>query len=90
MESTRSYRGHVANGQIALDEPIALPEGAAVSVRLLKSAAAPAASRLTRRQILQLPLDQRRQLLASQSERLTDLYASDADRTEWQGGDILE
>lgn len=90
MEITRSYRGHVANGQIALDEPITLPEGAVVSVRLLKAGAAPVACRLTRREILQMPLDKRRQLLASQSERLTDLYASDPDRTEWQGGDLLE
>lgn len=90
MQTTRSYRGHVANGQIALDEPIVLPEGALVSVRLLKSGAAPVGSRLTRRQILQMPVEQRRQLLARQSERLSDFYASDADRTEWQGGDILE
>ncbi len=27
-----TYRGHVKNGQITLDEPVELPEGAAVNV----------------------------------------------------------
>ena len=30
-----TYRGHVKNGQIALDEPIELPEGAVVNVDLV-------------------------------------------------------
>jgi hypothetical protein len=42
MQTAKSYRRHVANGRIALDEPIVLPEGAAVNVRLLKQGAAPA------------------------------------------------
>ena len=29
-----TYRGHVRNGQISLDEPAQLPEGAAVSVEV--------------------------------------------------------
>jgi hypothetical protein len=80
----------VANGRIALDEPIVLPEGAAVSVRLLKQGAAPASSHITRRQMLEFTVEERRQLLASQSEHLAELYASDADRADWQGGDIVE
>ena len=90
MQTAKSYRGHVANGQIALDEPIVLPEGAAVSVRLLKQGATPASSPLTRRQMLEFTVDERRELLASQSERLADLYASDPERADWQGGDIIE
>ena len=32
-----TYRGHVKDGQILLDEPVALPEGAEVQVELLKN-----------------------------------------------------
>jgi hypothetical protein len=31
-----TYRGHVQNGQIVLDEPADLPEGTEVSVELVK------------------------------------------------------
>lgn len=31
-----TYRGHVKNGQITLDEPVSLPEGVEVSVEVLK------------------------------------------------------
>jgi hypothetical protein len=37
-EASMTYRGHVKNGQIALDEPAQLPEGVAVSVQLLEDA----------------------------------------------------
>lgn len=30
-----TYRGHVHNGRITLDEPVKLPEGAAVNIELL-------------------------------------------------------
>lgn len=30
-----TYRGHVKNGQIALDEPAALPEGVEVTVEIV-------------------------------------------------------
>ncbi len=33
-----TYRGHVRNGQIALDEPAALPEGAAVTIEVVGAA----------------------------------------------------
>jgi hypothetical protein len=32
-----SYRGHVKNGQITLDQPVALPEGAEVNVELVSN-----------------------------------------------------
>jgi len=32
-----TYRGHVKNGQITLDEPVPLPEGAKVSIELVES-----------------------------------------------------
>jgi hypothetical protein len=31
------YRGHVKNGQIAFDEPVSLPEGAAVCVDVVET-----------------------------------------------------
>jgi hypothetical protein len=31
-----TYRGHVKNGQITLDEPVALPEGVAVNVETIE------------------------------------------------------
>jgi len=35
-----TYRGHVKNGQITLDEPAQLPEGAEVQVAVVEGAAA--------------------------------------------------
>lgn len=32
-----TYRGHVKNGQIALDEAVALPEGAEVTVEIVSN-----------------------------------------------------
>jgi len=34
-DSAMTYRGHVKSGQIVLDEPVALPEGAEVNVELV-------------------------------------------------------
>ncbi|HSZ57634.1 MAG TPA: hypothetical protein VK797_18370 [Tepidisphaeraceae bacterium] len=85
-----TYRGHVKNGQIALDEPTALPEGAEVSVQVLERADVKKIHRYSRRQILQMPIDQRRELLIRQSERLADSYTADPQRIDWQGGDVLE
>jgi hypothetical protein len=34
-----TYRGHVKNGQIALDSTVALPEGAAVNVEIVANQA---------------------------------------------------
>ncbi len=31
-----TYRGHVRNGKITLDEPVALPEGVAVNVEIIE------------------------------------------------------
>ncbi|HSV16042.1 MAG TPA: hypothetical protein VLI90_17400 [Tepidisphaeraceae bacterium] len=31
-----TYRGHIKNGQVALDEPVSLPEGAEVSVVVIE------------------------------------------------------
>jgi hypothetical protein len=31
-----TYRGHIKNGQVALDEPARLPEGAEVSVQVIE------------------------------------------------------
>jgi len=81
-----TYRGHVRNGQIALDDPAPLPEGAEVSVQVLNNSD----PQVTRREILQMSIEQRRQLLMRQSDRLAGTYADDAERTQWQGGDILE
>jgi hypothetical protein len=32
-----TYRGHVKNGQITLDEPVALPEGAEVHIEIVEN-----------------------------------------------------
>jgi hypothetical protein len=34
-----TYRGHVKNGAVVLDDPVGLPEGAAVAVEVLGAAA---------------------------------------------------
>jgi hypothetical protein len=84
------YRGHVKNGQITLDEPARLPEGAAVNVSVLEGSDGNSVAPRDRREILRMPVDQRRQLLMEQSERLASHYGPDADRLDWQGGDIVE
>jgi hypothetical protein len=84
------YRGHVRNGQIALDQPATLPEGAEVSVQLLQSISPESTARIDRRQILQMPIEQRRRLLSQQADRLADYYSPNEERADWQGGDILE
>ena len=89
METTLTYRGHVRNGQIALDEPVRLPEGAEVSVRLMNGGQEDARAGW-RRQILRLPMEQRRELLKRQSETAAGVYEPDAERAEWQGGDFLK
>jgi hypothetical protein len=46
-----------------------------------------------RRAFLQLPLDERRRRLAEQAEQMAELYqqpASENERSEWQGGDVVE
>lgn len=41
--------------------------------------------------IMQLPMDERRRLLASQADEMVAHYtATAAEREEWQGGDIVE
>ena len=79
-----TYRGHIRNGQIALDEPTQLPEGASVNIDVIDEGEG------HRHRILRMPLEQRRALLMRQSERLAGHYESDADSADWQGGDILE
>ena len=83
-----TFRGHIRNGQITLDEPASLPEGAEVNVEVMPAPRRAAA--LTRCDILRMPLDQRRQLLMQQSDGLQAHYQSDANRSDWQGGDIVE
>ncbi|HEY2412277.1 MAG TPA: hypothetical protein VGI40_08545 [Pirellulaceae bacterium] len=46
-----------------------------------------------RRAFLQLPLEERRRRLAEQADRIAEIYqqpANEKERTEWQGGDIVE
>jgi len=84
-----TYRGHVENGQITLDDPARLPEGTRVSIEVMEDGKVNDVVR-DRHGILQLPLERRRQLLMEQSERLAVHYASEAERSDWQGGDIVE
>jgi hypothetical protein len=85
-----TYRGHVRNGQITLDEPAPLPEGAEVNVQLMNHGDGKPSRHPSRHEILQMTLEQRRQVLALQSERLVESYQFDPERADWQGGDILE
>ena len=85
-----TYSGHVRSGQIALDEPARMPEGAAVSVSVLDQSEGENSTHRDRHQILAMPLEQRRELLAEQSNFLVAHYQPDADRSDWQGGDIVE
>jgi hypothetical protein len=78
------YCGHIRNGQITLDDPVRLPEGARVNIRLIDERES------DRHQMLRLPLEQQRTLLMRQAERLAGYYESDADMADWQGGDIVE
>jgi hypothetical protein len=43
-----TYRGHIKNGQITLDEPAKLPEGAEVSVELVQEQIQYPGGRITR------------------------------------------
>ena len=49
----------------------------------------PSSPLLQRRVFLQLPLEERRRILAAQAQALHDDYADDLDRDLWQGGDFL-
>jgi hypothetical protein len=64
-------------------------EGASVDV-LVMLKEQPKSPKMTRDEILRMPIEQRRQLLAQQSEHMAAHYGSDAERFEWQGGDIIE
>ena len=84
-----TYRGRVQNGQITLNEPVRLPEGAEVNVQVLQSGAR-SSSTVTRRDLLDMPIEERRRILAEQAERAAPHYETVEDRSEWQGGDIVE
>jgi hypothetical protein len=78
----------LAGGRIELLTP-QFSEGEAVDVVVTPSNVHGGGAQ-NRRELLRLPLEQRRELLARQSERLEQYYSSASDRAEWQGGDILE
>ena len=85
-----TFRGHIKNGNICLDEPVALPEGAAVNVEVLQSGDQVPTPFPDRRALLRLPVAARRAILRQQSDHIASLYDSDPNRMEWQGGDIVE
>jgi hypothetical protein len=84
-----TYRGHIRNGQVRLDKPAQLPEGAEVNVVVL-SEHGDVGSQLGRRDLLRMPVKERRQLLMQQADRVAEHYEPDSDRSDWQGGDIVE
>jgi predicted transcriptional regulator len=57
-----------------------------------KTAAEPALPVLSRRAFMQLPLEERRRLMAEQAAAMADedVHEDDPDRELWQGGDIIE
>ena len=81
---TKVLSGH----RIEISAP-QLSEGASVDVFVMPTEQ-PARPMAGRREILRMPVEQRRQLLMQQSEDLASYYESDADRCDWQGGDIVE
>jgi len=81
---TRVLSGH----RIEITSP-RFQDGAAVEVVVTPTRSSPA-SNLSRGQILQMPMSERRKLLRRQSGKLGAHYASDPDRSAWQGGDIVE
>ena len=85
-----TYGGKVNNGQIVPDDSVRLPEEARVRVQVVRRKKDKPAPQRTGRQILRLPIAERRLPLLHQSRRVAPLYAEDSQRMEWQGGDILE
>jgi hypothetical protein len=80
-----TYRGHIKNGQITLDQSAPLPEGAEVNIEVIDERWRSSQQRMQirdRREILGMPIEQRRQLLMEQSERLAPHYGPDADRSQ--------
>jgi len=64
-------------------------EGASVDVLVVSHAETVPA--IDRREMLKMPVEQRRDILRQQAEGLVEYYESTADeRTDWQGGDIIE
>jgi transcriptional regulator with XRE-family HTH domain len=55
-----------------------------------KIAAEPALALVERRAFMKLPLSERRRIMQAQAEKLLNSYEDDAERLEWQGGDIVE
>lgn len=51
---------------------------------------APVRALIERRAFLKLPLEERRRILAEQAEQMVAYYEQDAERREWEGGDIVE
>jgi hypothetical protein len=47
-------------------------------------------SLIERRAFMKLPLAERRRIMQAQAEQLLSSYEDDAEREEWQGGDIIE
>lgn len=47
-------------------------------------------SLIERRAFMKLPLAERRRIMQAQAEKLLSSYEDDAEREEWQGGDIIE
>ena len=66
-----------------------LAEGSAVDVVVTPSEPS-ARQSLGRREMLRMPLEQRRKVLEQQSERMASHYEPSEERTAWQGGDIFE
>jgi hypothetical protein len=82
---TKVLPGH----RIEISEP-QLSEGSSVDVFVVLSGAQPVPAVAGRRELLQRPVEERRQLLIQQSQRLASHYeAADADRLDWQSGDIV-
>jgi hypothetical protein len=90
MSSAMRFQTRVLPGhRIEVSTP-GLSEGAPVDV-LVVPTGEPATGPSSRRDLLQMPVEERRQLLIQQAGRLAAHYDDeDVERTDWQGGDIVE
>ena len=85
---TRIHTKVLSGHRIEITAP-EFSEGASVDVLIVPHAETPPA--IDRRELLELPVEQRREILRQQAEGLVEYYESTADeRADWQGGDIVE
>ena len=86
--ATRIHTKVLSGHRIEITAP-EFSEGTSVDVLVVPHAETVPA--IDRREMLKMPVEQRRDILRQQAEGLVEYYESTADeRADWQGGDIIE